>query len=182
MPGAGWYGWKKSLALTGPVATVAGSPGDTAAGMWEGLIVVTGVPHGDVIYAPGAIERAFARRTPKGTHGPDWLRPVAIMEASEELMPSDPRLPATLPDGSPWPPEAGAVWARLRFITATADGKAALAAARRTPTAGWLLGLRTEREQPPAPGCACSTSWTSTSCGRAGCAATTGPAGRRSRA
>ncbi|MHA6626257.1 hypothetical protein ACU61A_12550 [Pseudonocardia sichuanensis] len=137
----------KATALTGPVAARSTGPDGAAASIWEGLIAITGVPHGDVVFAPGAIGRAFARRRPKGTHGKDWLRPVAIMEASEELMPSDPRLPATLPDGSLWPAEAGAVWARLRFITGTIDGKAALAAAQCTPPGGWLLGFKAERER-----------------------------------
>jgi hypothetical protein len=61
-----------------------------------------------VDFAPGAIGRAFAARTPKATHGRSWLRPVDQVVSAVKLPAGDPR---TLPDSSPWPKGAGAVWA-----------------------------------------------------------------------
>ena len=63
-----------------------------------------------------------------------------------ELPPHDPRLPARLGNGNLWPPAAGALQATLRFITGTADGRAALAAARRAGPGEWRLGFQALRE------------------------------------
>lgn len=123
-------------------------PGGTDAAVWEGIVAVTGLPGADGVgYAPGAIGRSLARLTPKGTHGRSWLRPTSIVERAEELEPGDPRIPAMLADGTPWPPTAGAVWMRLRFITGTADGRAALAAARAAGPGEWALGFRSVAER-----------------------------------
>lgn len=123
-------------------------PSEPDAATWEGIIAVTGLPGADGVgYAPGAIGRSLARITPKGTHGRSWLRPTSIVEHAEELEPGDPRIPATLADGTPWPPTAGAVWVRLRFITGTADGRAALAAARAARPGEWALGFRALAER-----------------------------------
>ena len=59
------------------------------AAVWEGIVAATGVPHGQTTYAPGAIGRSLGRRTPKGTYGRSWLRPVAQVLAAEELEPGD---------------------------------------------------------------------------------------------
>lgn len=131
-------------------ATLAVPPARSAhrsadAAVWEGIVAATGIPHGRTTYAPGAIGRSLGRRTPKGTYGRSWMRPVAQVLAAEELEPGDPRLPATL-DGRPWPARAGAVWARLRFIVGTADGRAALAAARTAGPTDWMLGFVVARE------------------------------------
>jgi hypothetical protein len=75
----------------------------------EALIALTAVPlPSGVDFAPGAIGRAFAARTPKATHGRSWLRPVDQVVSAVKLPAGDPR---TLPDSSPWPKGAGAVWA-----------------------------------------------------------------------
>ena len=110
---------------------------------------MTGVPSGDTVYARGAIGRSLARRAPQGTHGRSWLRPVATVEDAVELQPGDPRIPATLADGAPGPSGAGAVGARLRFITGTADGRAAYAAARAAGPAEWMLGFQVQAERRP---------------------------------
>ena len=131
--------------LDAPPTAVADEPG---AAVWEGIVAVTGLPGADGVgYAPGAIGRSLARLTPKGTHGRSWLRPTSIVEQAEELEPGHPRIPATLADGTPWPRTAGAVWMRLRFITGTADGRAALAAARAAGPGEWALGFRSVDER-----------------------------------
>lgn len=135
----------KATALAPAPAT--GGPPRGAAAVWEGVVAATGVPYGDVIYAPGAIGRSLTRLKPKGTYGRSWLRPVAIVEDAAELPPRDPRIPATLANGRPWPEGAGAVWMRLRFIIGTADGRAAYAAAQATGPAEWMLGFHVKGEK-----------------------------------
>jgi len=45
-------------------------------------------------------------------------------------MPGDPRLPRTAPDGTPWPPEAGALRVKARYLLATKDGREAYEVAK----------------------------------------------------
>ena len=107
---------------------------------------MTGVPVvGGSTIAPGAFTRAIAQRAPMSTFGRSRTRPVAQLISAVELPPHDPRLPAWLGD-APWPPAAGALQATLRFITGIADGRAALAAARRAGPAEWKLGFQALRE------------------------------------
>ena len=133
---------------TATLAAPAPAEPSTSADMWEGIVAVTGAPTGSGVgYAPGAIGRSLARRTPKVTHGRSWLRPVGVVEEAKELPPGHPCIPATLADGTPWPPTAGAVWAKLRFITGTGDGRTTLAAARRAGPAAWALGFQATKER-----------------------------------
>jgi len=45
-------------------------------------------------------------------------------------MPGDPRLPRTAPDGTSWPPEAGALRVKARYLLATKDGREAYEVAK----------------------------------------------------
>ncbi len=53
-----------------------------------------------------------------------------VAEEAVELMPGDPRLPRTAPDGTPWPPEAGALRVKARYLLATKDGREAYEVAK----------------------------------------------------
>jgi hypothetical protein len=77
------------------------------------------------------------------------MRRGGVVEAIEELEPGDPRIPATLSDGTPWPAGAGAVWARVRF-TPTADGREAHDAAHRAGPVEWKFGYMRPRSTGPA--------------------------------
>jgi hypothetical protein len=61
----------------------------------------------------------------RGVLGHDWNRPVARLLTAEELLPGDPRLPRSAPDGSRWPPSAGALRVKARFLLNTRDGREA---------------------------------------------------------
>ncbi len=89
------------------------------------IVAVTGVKDDvDDIIVPGAFRRTLAERQIKGVLGHDWNRPVARALESIELLPGDPRLPATLADGfTPWPREAGALLVKAAYILGTTDGR-----------------------------------------------------------
>lgn len=114
-------------ARPGPAGAAATVDPDT--GEVVGLAAVTGSRDevGDVI-VPGAISRALRRRTPRLVAAHDWARVAGRITEAEELMPGDPRLPDTAPDGTPWPREAGALWFRAVFLPTT-EGKNARAVA-----------------------------------------------------
>ena len=79
---------------------------------------------------PGALGRAVAARLPKATLADDWQRPVGVVRSAVELPAGDPRLPATLPDGSPWP-AGGGLLCQIAYIEGTADGRLAADSVRR---------------------------------------------------
>ncbi len=93
-------------------------------GTFSTLVSVTGlIDHDDDVIEPGAYARTLAAMTPKGVWSHDWNVWTARTEHAEELLPGDPRLPATLPDGTPWPAEAGALLVKGRCNLATQAGR-----------------------------------------------------------
>jgi hypothetical protein len=99
---------------------------DEGDGIITALVSVTGVVDNvkDII-EPGAYKRTLGVRKPKGIWHHSWTDPIAKTLDAKELMPGDPGLPKTLPDGKPWPREAGALRIRMKFNLATDRGKRA---------------------------------------------------------
>ena len=54
-----------------------------------------------------------------------WETPVSRTLAVKELMPGDPELPKTMPNGDPWPAEAGALKVKTQFNLSTQRGREA---------------------------------------------------------
>lgn len=86
---------------------------------------VTGVVDevNDVVL-PGAFTRTLAKRTPKVIKDHDWAKRLGVILNVKELRPGDPDLPATLPNGDPWPAGAGALIAKVRLFNSP-EGKQA---------------------------------------------------------
>jgi hypothetical protein len=108
-------------------ATVSGvTVEDEERGIISALVSVTGIKDrvGDII-EPGCYNRTLKERKPKGVWHHSWTEPVSKTLAAEELMPGDPRLPKQLPDGSPWPSQAGALLIKTQFNLEGARGKQA---------------------------------------------------------
>lgn len=97
-------------------------------GIIETFVSVTGLQDNvkDVIH-PGAYEKSLAARTPKGVWHHNWHESISRTEAIKELLPGSPELPTTLPDGSPWPADAGALKVKTRFNLETQRGREAYA-------------------------------------------------------
>ena len=98
-----------------------GAPGE---GRVRAIVAVTGVRDnvGDVI-EPGAFKKSLSVRTPKGIFHHDWKQMVAKTEDIQELLPGDPGLPKMLPNGKPWPQEAGALQVDMLFNMKTERGR-----------------------------------------------------------
>ncbi|WP_337826241.1 hypothetical protein [Pseudonocardia sp. UM4_GMWB1] len=96
---------------------------DPDTGTVTAVVAVTGVRDdvGDIISA-GAFRRTLRERTPRMCVGHDWNRICGRTTSIRELLPGDPDLPATAPDGSPWPRGAGALVATARYLP-TRDGR-----------------------------------------------------------
>jgi Caudovirus prohead serine protease len=99
---------------------------DEEKGIIETIVSVTGLRDNvkDVIH-PGAYEKSLAKRTPKGVWSHSWDTPVSRTLAVKELLPGDPALPETLPNGDPWPSDAGALSVKTQFNLETQRGKEA---------------------------------------------------------
>lgn len=95
---------------------VSGSLDSEAEGIVTCLASVTGLVDrvADLI-VPGAYTDTLKIRIPKVVLYHDWTLAVGKCDPIVELMPGDPRLPAVLPTGDPWPGEAGALVARVIF-------------------------------------------------------------------
>jgi hypothetical protein len=95
-------------------------------GIVEAIVSVTGIVDNvnDVI-EPGAYQKTLATRKPKGVWHHSWTEPIAKTLAVEELMPGDNRLPKELPNGNPWPSEAGALLVKMQFNLNGERGKQA---------------------------------------------------------
>lgn len=106
--------------------SVAGIKSDDNNGIIDAIVSVTGiVDNVNDIIEPGAYEKTLAVRTPKGVWHHSWTDPVAKTLDVKELMPGDPRLPKELPNGQPWPEEAGAVLVKMQFNLDAPRGKQA---------------------------------------------------------
>jgi len=108
------------------------------------LVAVTGVRDDvDDVIVPGAFHRTIRERTPRLVVAHDWGRVCGQVLSAVELLPGDPRLPATAPDGTPWPREAGALWVRGRFLLGTREGREQHEIARAFGTSqGWSIGYK----------------------------------------
>lgn len=99
---------------------------DEGDGIVSTYVSVTGLVDGvnDVIH-DGAFTKSLRIRTPKGIWSHDWNIPVAKTLESKELPAGDPMLPDTLPNGKPWPKDAGALLIKTQFNLATQRGREA---------------------------------------------------------
>lgn len=99
---------------------------DLGNGMIEAIVSVTNVKDNvNDIILPGAFTKSLQKRTPKGVWHHSWTDPIAKTHEIKELMPGDPLLPDTLPDGKPWPKDAGALYVKMEFNLNTERGKTA---------------------------------------------------------
>jgi 2'-5' RNA ligase/phage head maturation protease len=92
-------------------------------GIVRAIYAVTGVVD-DVedLIIPGAFTRTLASRRVKPVWHHDWKEPVGSVLSIEEWMPGDPRF-ATIPGGSVWPQEAGALVATVQYNLRTTRGR-----------------------------------------------------------
>ena len=99
---------------------------DAEAGIVETIISVTGIVDNvkDRIN-PGAYSKTLAKRKPKGVWSHDWDTPVSKTLDVRELLPGDPELPKTMPNGDPWPVNAGALKVKTQFNLDTQRGREA---------------------------------------------------------
>lgn len=93
-------------------------------GIVETIVSVTGIKDNvNDIILPGAYEKSLQVRTPKGVWHHNWHESISRTESIKELLPGDPDLPERLPNGTPWPAEAGALLVKTRFNLNTTRGK-----------------------------------------------------------
>ncbi len=95
-------------------------------GIVETIISVTGIVDNvkDRIM-PGAYQKTLVKRKPKGVWSHDWDTPVSKTLDVKELMPGDSDLPFYMPDGDPWPTNAGALKVKTQFNLETQRGREA---------------------------------------------------------
>lgn len=106
--------------------SVAGLKSDDDNGIVTAIVSVTGIRDNvNDIIEPGAYTKTLAARKPKGVWHHSWVDPIAKTVDVKELMPGDPELPSELPNGQPWPQEAGAVQVKMQFNLDGARGKQA---------------------------------------------------------
>jgi phage head maturation protease len=106
-----------------PVTNVADVK-DQGNGIITALVSVTGIKDnvGDIIH-PGAFEKSLVTRRAKGVWHHDVTKSVSKTLDIKELKPGDSLLPKALPDGSPWPAEAGGLWVKMQFNLKSTRGK-----------------------------------------------------------
>jgi hypothetical protein len=105
---------------------VTGVKADDGAGVVTALVSVTGiVDNVSDIIKPGAYTKTLQKRIPKGVWHHSWEKSISKTLEIKELMPGDPALPTTLPDGSPWPKAAGALQVKMQFNLNTQRGREA---------------------------------------------------------
>lgn len=93
-------------------------------GVVEAIVSVTGlVDNVNDIIEPGAYGPSLKKIKPKGVWSHDWNKPISKTLSAVELLPGDPGLPTELPDGSPWPAEAGAVKIKMQFNLNSTRGR-----------------------------------------------------------
>lgn len=108
------------------VETQARTPdvNDLGNGIIEAIVSITGMKDNvDDVILPGAYEKSLVKRTPKGVWHHSWTDPIAKTHEIKELRPGDPLLPDALPDGSPWPSGAGALYVKMEFNLKTDKGR-----------------------------------------------------------
>lgn len=92
-------------------------------GIVRAIFAVTGVvDEVEDLIIPGAFTRTLATRRVKSVWHHSWKDPVGSVLDVEEWMPGDPRF-ATIPGGSVWPREAGALVATVQFNMGTSWGR-----------------------------------------------------------
>lgn len=97
---------------------------DAKTGVVEAIVSVTGLKDNvNDIIQPGAFQKSLAKRTPKGVWHHNIQESVAKTTEIKELAPGDPKLPETLPNGEPWPDNAGALMVKMVFNLSTQRGK-----------------------------------------------------------
>ena len=97
---------------------------DAKTGVVEAIVSVTGLKDNvNDIIQPGAFQKSLAKRTPKGVWHHNIQESVAKTTEIKELPPGDSKLPKTLPNGEPWPDDAGALMVKMEFNLATQRGK-----------------------------------------------------------
>lgn len=97
-------------------------------GVVEAIVSITGLTDNvNDIIEPGAYADSLKKIKPKGVWSHDWNQPISKTLEAVELLPGDSRLPKELPDGSPWPAEAGAVKIKMQFNLTSDRGRNAYA-------------------------------------------------------
>lgn len=93
-------------------------------GVVTAIVSVTGIEDNvNDIIEPGAYADSLKSITPKGAWHHDWTVPVSKTIEAKELLPGDGMLPSHLPNGEPWPAEAGALMVKMQFNLDTQRGR-----------------------------------------------------------
>lgn len=93
-------------------------------GIVEAYVAVTGLKDNvNDIILPGAFQKSLIARNPKGVWHHNITESVSRTLSAKELPPLDPELPDTLPNGDPWPREAGALLVKTQFNLKTQRGR-----------------------------------------------------------
>lgn len=93
-------------------------------GVVTAIVSVTGlVDNVNDVIIPGAYTKTLSQRKPKGIWQHDWKKSISKTLDVKELMPGDPQLPATLPNGQPWPETAGGLLVKMQFNMNTQRGR-----------------------------------------------------------
>lgn len=115
-------------------------------GIVTAIVAITG--HEDQVndlILPGAFAVTLKKRRPKVVFHHDFRDFVGKVLSIAEWAPGDPRLPRTTPDGTPWPPGAGAVVATMQFNMRTERGREAyewVAFYHASAEAAWSIGYK----------------------------------------
>lgn len=119
---------------------------DEAEGLVTAIVSVTGVrDHVKDRIHPGSYAETLTARRPKVAHHHDWKKPVGRVEEIKELPPGSPELPEKTGDGKPWPENAGALKATMRYNLAKQAGRDAFADVvfySKTGECEWSIGYR----------------------------------------
>lgn len=105
--------------------TLAGLKADhEAEGVVESFVAITGIKDNvNDIIMPGAFQKSLVKRTPKGVWHHNITESVSKTLAVEELPPGHKSLPKTLPNGDPWPSNAGGLLVKTMFNLNTQRGR-----------------------------------------------------------
>ena len=119
---------------------------DEDTGVVTAIVSVTGVVDSvDDIIMPGAYTKTLGERNPKVCWHHSWERPIGRVEEITEWRPGDSRLPSKTKDGKPWPKDAGALVAKMRFNMKSERGREAFEAVKFYSESGeceWSIGYR----------------------------------------